>query len=492
MVDSLSSENAYGRLLVALGSGLMWVWVNCIFMGIPFLSGNGRMHLLALVVFFLASALVCASCLVNPSGFTAVLGIRHLPVFLALLGAAGSVATVLADLFHSWLALVAGAVLAGMVYGFMLMLWARFYGQNGIRYSTFMVAASFAVAGLIDIPLLFLVPVGQLVAFVLFPALSAVCLALLRPSAFPRRVVDSAESEGQRDSRVLFGTRTVFQLPVVFVAAVACFMVAFGYIQSLLTFSAFSGSLRINGVDLNGVVLQLARFVSAGLVLVFTARLESRLATVYRVGFYLMVAGFLTLPSVSMLADSQLAAMVTGGIIMVGYTCFDIFVWSVVCETFLVFGSRASAGQPFAAVRVVIHMSLVVGLLLGAFLGVSGPVEGARFTATTSVVTYLLVLAVTMLLGGAGGLWQFVRTRAELPTEGSKGVAGIPERLAAEAGLTQREIEVADLILQGRSAARIAEALGISEHTVVSHTRHIYDKLRVHGKQELIDLVGAS
>ena len=45
------------------------------------------------------------------------------------------------------------------------------------------------------------------------------------------------------------------------------------------------------------------------------------------------------------------------------------------------------------------------------------------------------------------------------------------------------------LVAQGRSAARIAESLGVSLATVNSHVHHVYCKLGVHSRQELLDAV---
>jgi DNA-binding CsgD family transcriptional regulator len=61
-------------------------------------------------------------------------------------------------------------------------------------------------------------------------------------------------------------------------------------------------------------------------------------------------------------------------------------------------------------------------------------------------------------------------------------------RLGKRAGLTTREGEILALLLQGRSTPYIAEVLFISKGTVKTHARHIYAKLQVHTKQELLDL----
>lgn len=52
-------------------------------------------------------------------------------------------------------------------------------------------------------------------------------------------------------------------------------------------------------------------------------------------------------------------------------------------------------------------------------------------------------------------------------------------------------ILVAALICNGRSKRYIAEHLFISENTVKTHARRLCEKLGVHGRQELLDLIGA-
>ena len=58
-----------------------------------------------------------------------------------------------------------------------------------------------------------------------------------------------------------------------------------------------------------------------------------------------------------------------------------------------------------------------------------------------------------------------------------------------EWGFTQREQEIIRLLAVGRTQPWIAESLGISENTVNTHVRRIYQKMGVHSRQELIDLV---
>lgn len=61
-------------------------------------------------------------------------------------------------------------------------------------------------------------------------------------------------------------------------------------------------------------------------------------------------------------------------------------------------------------------------------------------------------------------------------------------KLAEQCALTGREAEVLGHLARGRTNTRIAEDLCISPATVRGHIRHIYTKLDVHDRQELIDL----
>jgi DNA-binding NarL/FixJ family response regulator len=57
-------------------------------------------------------------------------------------------------------------------------------------------------------------------------------------------------------------------------------------------------------------------------------------------------------------------------------------------------------------------------------------------------------------------------------------------RLAAR--FTRRELEVLRLLAEGRETTAIADQLGIADHTVEWHVRHLIEKLRVHSKLQAV------
>ena len=63
------------------------------------------------------------------------------------------------------------------------------------------------------------------------------------------------------------------------------------------------------------------------------------------------------------------------------------------------------------------------------------------------------------------------------------------EVLQERFGLSDRETEIAFLLARGYNRPYIREKLFISKNTVATHIRHIYGKLDIHSKEELIDLV---
>ena len=61
--------------------------------------------------------------------------------------------------------------------------------------------------------------------------------------------------------------------------------------------------------------------------------------------------------------------------------------------------------------------------------------------------------------------------------------------LAVAHSLTPREAEVFDILARGYDLNRVQTDLGISEGTALTHKRHIYQKLDVHTRADLLDLV---
>ncbi|MDX6505362.1 MAG: hypothetical protein QOG06_6 [Gaiellaceae bacterium] len=84
-------------------------------------------------------------------------------------------------------------------------------------------------------------------------------------------------------------------------------------------------------------------------------------------------------------------------------------------------------------------------------------------------------------------LWS-ARARAELAASGQR----LRRRAAPGGGeLTARERQVAELVAEGLSNRAVAERLFLSTNTIETHLRHIFQKLGVHSRTELVRRLSA-
>lgn len=103
------------------------------------------------------------------------------------------------------------------------------------------------------------------------------------------------------------------------------------------------------------------------------------------------------------------------------------------------------------------------------------------------IVITALYGAVAVLMAVVWRTWQ--AGHEATATSPANDLAEACALIAAERNLSPREAEVLALLAEGHSRTFIMEKLVISDATVKSHTNHIYQKLGVHSKQDLITLV---
>ena len=111
---------------------------------------------------------------------------------------------------------------------------------------------------------------------------------------------------------------------------------------------------------------------------------------------------------------------------------------------------------------------LFTGFMKGAMEHVcANPVEATRLRGDSEGFTYLLHTGLTELDG-----------KALAPHGGTRGRKDI----LSGHGLTHREVEVLQLIAQGKTNKEIGCLLGISDRTVQIHASHVYDKIGAYNR----------
>lgn len=139
---------------------------------------------------------------------------------------------------------------------------------------------------------------------------------------------------------------------------------------------------------------------------------------------------------------------------------------------------------------------LAIGFLMGGILwGVFASLWGA--SALTGRTGELCIFAITMalVLGSAYAMARLVgerqedAVRDELARTREERLRGVYEQIAGEFGFSRREREVMEMLAKGYTSVYICEELGVSAGTAKAHTAHIYQKLGIHRKDELLALI---
>lgn len=231
------------------------------------------------------------------------------------------------------------------------------------------------------------------------------------------------------------------------------------------------------------IVFSLAYVVSAGLIYVVLLRSRGNYNNaIFRVCFPIMAAG------VSLFVlEGAFALNVGTFVFLVGRQLFAATILALVVYLVRYLGSD----------YYLLSVSSVVGAMLGSCVGLAlyGYCGQATLPAilppTFLVYLLLCVLLVAIYLMSASNL----KTRwGMVAIDDSEEKVGLTFEqsclmLAEKWGLTKRESEIVALMVKGRDKQAIAEKLYISEGTVKVHARNIYQKMDIHSKQELIDLV---
>lgn len=204
----------------------------------------------------------------------------------------------------------------------------------------------------------------------------------------------------------------------------------------------------------------------------------------------LAAAGFFLLP---MLPESL--APLCMALSFSGIGAFLVYYWIVMGNISQRF--RWSPSAVYAQGLILLVLGMGLGELVAAL--VSAVSAGFARTAYTAVVA-LFALSAMLWMKVEGSVFASEPVdQAEAVTPDDEAGALGPDRLmvtdsavyALEAryGISPREAEIMRLLVRGRNVPHICDELFIAKSTVQTHVKHIYAKLGVSNRQELIDLV---
>lgn len=169
---------------------------------------------------------------------------------------------------------------------------------------------------------------------------------------------------------------------------------------------------------------------------------------------------------------------------LVAYLCLDVFVW--VEAAALVRTAQQSCTTALGWLRLALPLGALVGLLV---LKVFPDVPAA---VMLSCMIVALFMAVMVAVPDPATVHQLAARASDkdattVDVSPEDGYGARCTQLSKEYGLSSREQDVLMLLGKGRDVPYIREKLLISRNTVNTHIRHIYQKMDIHSKQELLD-----
>ena len=410
---------------------------------------------------------------------------RPTGIAAAVLGLAGF--TLVADPWGLALAPVAflGAACIGCAQALLSLMWLSVLPQLTYRQSDLYILGSHAGATalcalVLTLPVTWYLPV-TMAAFLG----SSAYVAFLKPE----RPLEHALSDQAADVVPLIGKG---------VLAVGLFALVSGFVSRMSEQSVGDPTFQ----------QYLVLAVSAGVLVIMSVpalayRQPLKLESSYRVALPLSALGFLVLPG---LFDAVPPA-IAGTLATTGYMMCGIILSCTIAEVCK--AARIASVPLYAASEVVSLFCLFVGTGLGTACAVYLPGTNTAFAVIGMGCLYLLTIGASWLVGRdrvprlrttpTGSFHADERLRQPRGDDGqtaeaTSGTAALEpvaplDQVAQAYRLNEQETEIFKQLVEGRTIARIAQDLYLSQSAVKYHAQKIYRACDVHTRAELTALM---
>lgn len=471
--------------VVIAGLALGWAWWDLAFYLGAFYSWSARGGALMLPSFvagMAASGLALLLFACRPGKSAKLLWDRRTLALTALAPiAASALCTAAAPAPFLPLAL-AGSVVNGVSVSVLIALWFPLASERGARSAIFDMSLAIALGIALDAVLMAAMKPLAVAAFAsLLPLFSVLLLHFgVRRSPQAQALM---ERPAIRPFRAGHGLRDeLFGLSLTLLVGIVIAEIGFNFMNYRFSFAeaptATDPLLSFSFLVARGVGA-LVCFVAMGLFHVSAQRF-------FWVGTMLMSAAFALMPFFETAGISLLACNYANMACFALVAIFEIAVFSeVACARHVNPLGPICFGMVF--LTGVTDPGMCLGALLDA-LHLSPGISSAITTAVGYVVVFGLFATVSAgqryldpATGAASG--RRIRTEQEQRAEAARQKRR--RELVGAAGLTAREQQVLDHLLDDQTTRFAATSMGLSENTVKTHAQSIYKKLGVHGRQEV-------
>ncbi len=187
-----------------------------------------------------------------------------------------------------------------------------------------------------------------------------------------------------------------------------------------------------------------------------------------------------------MIFDRSISSYLIINTLMLGaYGVCDLFWWSIL-------GEMLEYDDNPAKILGIGLSANVLGVLIGGMLGNLIITDDTNNDSTSIIALAVVCIILVILPLLHKHLLMLLKNHTFLTT--LYDMALPKQKLAIDnftliGGLTQRESEIAALLLKGRTYRMIANELYLSENTVKTHIKNIYSKFNIQSKTELVHLL---
>lgn len=238
------------------------------------------------------------------------------------------------------------------------------------------------------------------------------------------------------------------------------------------------------------------------MVIVYGAALlssEQSTRTIYKAAICVMAFFFMLLPVFTSAQD------VESVLALAGYGTFNVLIWMLLAE--ISSNHRLSSTEVFGIGWGMVTLGVLLGSIAGNIVDQFAPFTPQFLSLIALIATMAVLLSFLFVFRESDLIALTEEPESEAESAEDRALASSSDvppaasdnprprfqdrclEVAAAFELSPKETEVMILFAKGRSAARIQEELFISKGTVSTHLRHIYQKMDVHSKQEMLDVI---
>lgn len=372
---------------------------------------------------------------------------------------------------------VLGAFIAGIGTAGIFVLWAEVFSKMEDSFIQRFTLAGSVVCGLLMIIIIVCLPwMLSLPLTIMLPVVSVICIMKASDSAY--------QPESEKPSRSGHITKSGTQKGALVRLLLCCFVFAIptGLFQNRYTNTSAGSTVEVWGTIFSCVLVLVGVF--SFLDYLFSKKHDSSIFSKLIIPF--IAGGLLVFPFFA--SGIELGA---GVLILTGYHMFLIYIYTDF--------STISVDTDMLPIRIFTFGTCVIdlGLVVGSLLVESVNMLSAEwFVGMVLGVVYLLILVGLLLFPKIAE--RIVNRNSDIKAVQSLQRTDIPDafsrfkercRVITERyGLSSREEEVLSYLLRGRNLQSIASETFLSYNTVKTHVSHIYQKLNIHTRKELIDV----